>query len=95
MSQRKTYRTATVVIAEAEGVDQHDAEMAAQIIIRNKLADRGKLPVGLGFNLRSSTLDAEIIDVMDLGMAAGNGYLWTYPTLKAWREIGREPPSNT
>jgi hypothetical protein len=37
---------------------------------------------------------ADVHDVMEIGMAAGNGYLWTHPTRKAFpREGGLTPDS--
>lgn len=88
MSRR---RVAVVVLADVEAVDDMDAANAVSLAVRAKLAGsaRVSLPIELPIPLkRRATSRPGVVDVMDLGMAAGNGYLWTYPTHAAWRDRG-------
>lgn len=45
---------------------------------------KGPLPV----KFRDKVIEIRIVDVMDVGMAAGNGYLWTETTSKAYTQHG-------
>lgn len=80
------HRVAIVVFCEAEGVDERDAASVAQRALIDNLHDvdltvnryeGGKLL----FSRRTTFIDAT-----EVGVAAGNGYLWTQPTSKAFRE---------
>lgn len=141
-----SYRVGLVVLCEAEGVDQSDAQAVAQLALQ-RLIHEHKLEGAAG-DVASSTdpacafcgarpgvhadgtvaahatgelwivdaddterlcegsrqqphvsrapvighdladghkLRARVLSVMDVGMAAGNGYLWLTPTAKAYR----------
>lgn len=84
MTDREKHRVAVVVFAEVEAVDHGEAAYIARRSVRAALADGG-LPAEVGFDHRSGQhLDATVHDVMDLGMAARDGYLWTTPTSRAY-----------
>lgn len=78
-----------VVFMRAPGVDARDAEARAEWAIRRAirptpdatLLDEGRNGTGAAM---------PVLDVQEVGMAAGNGYLWLRPTRKAYRE--REQP---
>lgn len=87
----KTHRVGVLVFMNASGVDFADATNVACALIRDKLADGilNPLPVTLEFERRDGVkFTGEVIQVMEVGMAAGNGYLWTNVTSKSWRERG-------
>lgn len=87
MTARGKYRTVVVVFVTADGVDERDAGHAAVLAVRTALGgDQMRLPVALTRQMRDFTIEAEVVDVQEAGMAAGNGYLWTRPTSKAWSE---------
>lgn len=56
---------------------------------------QGLYQAGIGYDtplpvkFQGKTLNINIVQVMDAGVAAGNGYLWTEVTPKAFRERGR------
>lgn len=87
-------RVAVVVFCEAPDGDS----TLATIAIRKALGDRSK-PYDGTFVEQNVTIykDGQVdkvypvlpVAVMDVGDAAGNGYLWTQPTPKAYRERGR------
>ena len=82
----KKRRVAVVVFCEADGVDDVEASLTAVRAIRVALSADPR-----GAELRPLTVDfyrdGEVfassavspVAVMDAGMAAGNGYLWTAP----------------
>lgn len=88
-------RVAVTLFCEAEGVDEMDAAAHATRAIRQALAGSpiARLPLTLpsvvAYPGRSGEHVFEPVvvhQVMDAGMAAGNGYLWLRPTSKAFRE---------
>lgn len=92
MAEREKFRVAIAVFVEVEGVDALDASSAAQMLIRKALQG-DQWPTGQPFVLHHErpdgvSWDGEVVNVMDVGMAAGNGYLWIEPTAKSWREKG-------
>jgi hypothetical protein len=78
-----------VVFMRAPGVDARDAAARAEWALRRairanpdaSLTDEGQNGTGAAM---------PVVDVMEVGMAAGNGYLWLYPTVKARRERGTD-----
>lgn len=84
------HRIAVTVFAVARGVDQDDAGSIAVYAIRKALADTAGVRLGQPGDItvqhRSGPLTVRIVTAMDTGTAAGNGYLWTEPTPKAFRE---------
>jgi hypothetical protein len=85
---RQTYRVAIAVFVEVEGVSEHDAGTAGMLAIRQALCDGklGSFPREVEYRAMDCQHTAKIVDVIEVGMAAGNGYLWTRPTSKAFRE---------
>jgi len=88
MTIRETHRVAVVVFVEAEGIDERDAGSAAMLAVRQALAGpRLGLPADIILRMANRPDEAlKVVDVIEVGMAAGNGYLWTRPTSKAFRE---------
>jgi hypothetical protein len=88
MTDRTTYRSAVVVFVEAKGADERDAGNAAELAVRQALAGpRLGLPADIILKMANRPDEAmTVVDVMEVGLAAGNGYLWTRPTSKAFRE---------
>jgi hypothetical protein len=88
-------RVAIAVFCEVEAVDERDAAHIATVALRGAIARDGKasddlhvalLPFRMRRDGKIITRDVAVHDVMDAGMAAGNGYLWTRPTSKAYPE---------
>jgi hypothetical protein len=76
---------AIVVFMRAPGVDARDAANRADWAIRRAI--RSTPHAALTDEGRNGTGAAmPVVDVMEVGMAAGNGYLWTRPTRKTFRE---------
>lgn len=77
-----------VDIDEDQVASEHDLEtLVRQSLWQNHWNKDGlfaKLPVKFG----KRELEVRVIDVMDVGRAAGNGYIWTKPTNTAWRNRG-------
>lgn len=91
MSEVEKHKVAIVIFCEAEGVDELDASTVAERAIMFKLTDgkfrQAKLGITFGIE-KKTTRDVTVVKAMDAGLAAGNGYLWTSPTSKAFREFG-------
>lgn len=84
---RTAHQVAVVVFATVEGVDEHDAGAGLEIAVRTALAGESMaLPVMISRQMRDFTIEAEVSEVMEVGQAAGNGYLWTRPTGRAFPE---------
>lgn len=84
-------RISITVFATVRGVDAQDAGAIAQVAIRRALLDaRPDRERGAPFVVvcphRDGDIPVRIHQVMETGMAAGNGYLWTHTTSKAYRE---------
>lgn len=81
------FDVAVVVFARAGGVDAPDAAHRAEMAIREAIGAALPLPH------RNDTVKGRVvrfISVMEVGMAAGNGYLWTQPTIKAFRWLDND-----
>lgn len=89
MTDRTRHRVALVVFAECDGADYFDAAMGAQMSLNHALREGGVL--GRGYRVLPSpprpdglAWETTVHKVMEVGMAAGNGYLWTAATGKAF-----------
>lgn len=89
----KKTRAAVVLfvdIDEDQVADAHDLEQLVRQSLyqnhwnREKNGIFAQLPVKFG----KRELEVRVVDVMDVGRAAGNGYVWTEPTNTAWRNRG-------
>lgn len=81
-------RVAVTVFATVRAVDTQDAGAIASIAIRHALREASVDPIKavLACPHRDGDIPVRIHQVMETGMAAGNGYLWTHTTSKAYRE---------
>ncbi len=83
MSGDKRQRAAVTVFAEVnDAVDRRDAAGVVGHLIRQALPIGAKHEV----DIQAGTWTVTIHDVIENGMAAGNGYLWTEPTSKAYTQ---------
>jgi hypothetical protein len=87
---------AVVVFARTRGVDYLDAANVVSTLLRHTLRDvatrrDGRLPVVEFVARREYTYDVTIVNVTEVGTAAGNGYLWTRPTSRTYRDAGLDP----
>lgn len=85
------FDVAVVVFARAAGADASDAAHRVERAVQDAVGQERPLPH------RQDTVKGRVvrfINVMEVGMAAGNGYLWTRPTIKAfrWLDESRECP---
>lgn len=80
-------RVAIVVFADVEG-EISDPQHVAERVIRDKLGPmRGEVhTVRLGGRSDGRELGVRFHEVMEAGIAIGNGYLWTSVTSKAFRQ---------
>lgn len=85
---------AVVVIARAAGVSAADASDRVAATVSDALGGWGAtLPLPhRGTNVKGRTV--KVAKVMDVGTAAGNGYLWTRVTGKAFHEHPRFHPDS-
>lgn len=81
-------RVSVTVFATVRGVDAQDAGSIAQVAIRRALLAARPDPAEFVVMCphRDGDIPVRIHMVMETGMAAGNGYLWTHTTSKAYRE---------
>jgi hypothetical protein len=82
MSELQEQRVAVTVFVTVRAIDERDAGAIATYAIRDTLGDQQILTV------KDDARVVHIVDVMDTGTAAGNGYLWLRPTAKSYRERG-------
>jgi hypothetical protein len=80
MTDLPEQRVAITVFVTVPAIDERDAAAIAEYAIRDTLNDQQIVTV------RNEARTVRIVDVMDTGMAAGNGYLWLHPTPKSYRE---------
>jgi hypothetical protein len=76
------HQVAVVVFIQARGVDERDAGNGAMMAVRQAWGPGTLLPV----RSARGTENVRVVDAMEVGMAAGNGYLWTEVTGKAFRQ---------
>lgn len=82
-------RVAITVFATVRAVDLVDAGFIAQAAIRRALLEvhrRDHEGLVVMSPMRHGGVPVRIHKLMETGMAAGNGYLWTQLTPKAYRE---------
>lgn len=84
------HRVPVTVFTTVRGVDYRDAAHVAEYAVRHALAGAPltRLPVEIRFKTNAHDVPVQVEDVMETGMAAGNGYLWVEATSKAYRERG-------
>lgn len=83
------HRVAVVVFCEVDTETLEDAEIVAALAVRRKLAGHGSLaplPADISTDAYRHHFPILAVRVMEAGIAAGNGYLWTHPTSKAFLE---------
>lgn len=86
------HRVAVVVFLTCPGVDARDAGHVAEFAVRQGLAGGAAGPVpALPLPVEVRTLrgreTVQVHDVMEVGMAAANGYLHTVPSSRMYREV--------
>jgi hypothetical protein len=85
MPERQKHRVAVAVFLEVDGFDEDDAGMGGMLAVRQALGAIRGLPQEITFRAANGEHAAQVVEVMELGIAAGNGYLWTRPTGKAFQ----------
>lgn len=85
MTEPQRHRVAITVFMEAPGADALDASYVAALAVRQAFGSRN-----LKCHLRDQVVPVTVAHVAETGAAAANGYLWTQPTAKAYREF---PPA--
>jgi hypothetical protein len=77
---------AVVVFVEAQGYNEHDAGTGAMLAVRQAFGGpRMELPADITLRMANRPDESmAVVDVIEVGIAAGNGYLWTRPTKKAF-----------
>jgi hypothetical protein len=91
------YNVVIAVFVQATGVDYGDAAAIAQMALRRALvtantSDGDQITIDATF--RDQPGDITIAGLKEVGVAVGNGYLWTQPTSKIYREQGLEREDN-
>lgn len=76
------WRVATVVFSSVRATDYTDATHIAERMV-GRAVGRGLREVELrpGF-----VREVAVAEVLDLGLSGGNGYTYTLPSTKAWRQ---------
>lgn len=87
---REEFRVPVTVFTTVRGVDFRDAAAIADVAVRTAIRsaavdDEPDCTLHVEHR-RLGTLKVRVHHVMETGMAAGNGYLWTEATPKAYRE---------
>jgi hypothetical protein len=93
------HRIAVTVFCIAEGVDEVDAGHAAEYAVRQALGQGRPKPTPYALDPvviypgAQPLPPVEVHEVMDTGVAAGNGYLWLRPTSRGYHapDEPREP----
>lgn len=88
-SELPEQRVAITVFATVRAVDLSDAGFIAEAAIRRALLEvhrRDQEGLVVMSPMRRGGVPVRIHKLMETGMAAGNGYLWTQLTPKAYRE---------
>lgn len=93
MNELSEHRIAVTVFCTTRAVDYSDACSIAEMAVRHTLQGRRpgevpkRLPADIALHIRGETIPVQVHDVKETGIAAGNGYLWTQATPKAYREL--------
>lgn len=89
------HRVAVAVFVEARGVDLSDASSVAEFAVRRTLFEHASHVedhcATIHVDTRRGPEDVLVVDVTDVGVAAGNGHLWLRPTSRPYRDAGRPP----
>lgn len=86
-SELEFHDVGIVVFMRAPGVDAGDAADRAAFALRRAVRSSGRDSVLCDDGRNGTGAAMPVVDVMEVGMAAGNGYLWVRPTAKAAREM--------
>lgn len=81
------HRVAMVLFTTVRAVDKLDAEAVARHAIVTALGSkvvRPYRPATIMAKFGESQVPVEVSEVMDLGVAGGNGYVWIKPTSKGY-----------
>ena len=84
-------QVAVVVFCEVDTELEEDAEVIAALAVRRRLTQTGapnEWPADISTDAYGHHFPVRAVRAMEVGMAAGNGYLWTRVTAKAFREAG-------
>jgi hypothetical protein len=84
----ETHDVAIVVFMRAPGVDARDAASRAEMALRRAVRQEGRASTLPDHGHNGTGQAMPVVDVMEVGAAASNGYLWTRPTRKTFREHG-------
>lgn len=89
-SDLPVHQVAMVLFTTVHAVDNLDAAAVARVAIVSALKDsmvvRPHAPATIMARFRDASVPVQVHEVMDLGVAGGNGYVWIKPTSKAYRE---------
>lgn len=84
-----THRIPVVVFCEVDVASDLDAETVAPLAVRRALGGGGPHPdsiADLSVDAYGQHIPVRAVRVMEAGIAAGNGYLWTRASGKAYTE---------
>ena len=82
---------AITVFCRTRGVNAADAADGAAALIRLALHEAGDHDDQLRIcRIRGHRAEVDIVEVIETGRAAANGYLWALPTAKSFLRLG--PP---
>jgi len=87
MSEFSEYRVPVTVFCTVNARDYRAAAGFAEIALRQQIAGNPLLepPVDIVARVAGHETVVKVSDVMETGTAAGNGYLWTQATPKAYQ----------
>lgn len=74
-------RAAIVLFVESNDISDPNEFATFTKLVLHKM---GVMEDGLSWNLRGEEINIQVREVMEAGLAAGNGYLWMEPTSKAF-----------
>lgn len=88
-SELPEHRVALVLFATVRAVDDRDAaslvELAIANVLRDSCADRPGPSATLLVRFGTAEVPVRVHQLMELGSAGGNGYVWIKPTNRAFR----------
>ncbi len=85
--KRKLHRVAVVVFLEGPGVDARDAADGAVLALRRAIPENFIPHTHCDPDIGDEKF--EVVQIMEAGMALGNGFLWAQPTSKAFTQFVR------
>lgn len=86
VADEQVRQVAVVVFAECDGISDRDAENGAMLAIRQLLNSKMGLPVEIPGRGASGEFTVNVVEVIPLRWATGDGYLKVTPTNRAFRE---------